>query len=177
MSEAHIFWVLGLKEGKPTFWGSKSEGWEIHNQKNTHTLLASDSISDPYFLWPQAELEGIKKFSPRRALREEPSITTKKLAHTFGQLRVFDQHVAILRDVRFAFLGPRGAYFGGSTAEGREIHNSNTLTHFCPQEAYRDTGICGISKAEAFRAKADVFIYKKKCHTIDATNKLCLHSC
>ena len=57
-----FFWELGPREGKSAFSGSKSEGWEIHNQKNRLTLVASDTISDPYFLWPQAELEGIKFF-------------------------------------------------------------------------------------------------------------------
>ena len=34
MPEAHIsFFVFGPREGKPTSWGFKSEGWEIHNQK------------------------------------------------------------------------------------------------------------------------------------------------
>ena len=52
---------------------------------------------------------------------------------------IFGQHVAILRDVRLALLD--AGDFGGSKAEGREIHNSNTLAHFCPQEAYRETGM------------------------------------
>ena len=44
-------------------------------------------------------------------------------------------------DVRLAFWD--AGDFGGSNvkAEGREIHNSNTLTHFCPQEADRETGM------------------------------------
>ena len=54
---------------------------------------------------------------------------------------LFGQLVAILRDVRLAFWD--AGDFGGSNAkaEGREIHNSNTLAHFCPQEAYRETGM------------------------------------
>ena len=52
---------------------------------------------------------------------------------------LFGQHVAILRDVRLAFWD--AGDFGGSKAEVREIHNSNTLAHFCPQEAYRETGM------------------------------------
>ena len=60
-----------------------------------------------------------------------------------------------LRDVRLALLDARGAYFGGSKAEGWEILNLNTLTHFCPQKAYRQTDISGSSQAEAFKVEAE----------------------
>ena len=104
-----------------------------------------------------ASARGNPTFYPRLALRDEPSTTRKNWLTLLANYtyNIFGQHIAILRDVRLAFLGSRGAYFGGSKAEEREIHNSNTLTNFCPQEAYRKTGICGTSQAEAFRAEAE----------------------
>jgi len=29
-----FFWLLGLREGKPIFSGSKADAWDIHSSKN-----------------------------------------------------------------------------------------------------------------------------------------------
>ena len=44
--ETHMFWVIGLREGTPGYSSSKTEGWDIHNdRKYTLRLLAKDTCN------------------------------------------------------------------------------------------------------------------------------------
>ena len=68
--ETHMFWVIGLREGTPGYSSSKTEGWDIHNdRKYTLTLkpltftiflvsFYNDEGSLTFIFWPLGLREG-----------------------------------------------------------------------------------------------------------------------
>ena len=83
--------VLGPREGKLTFWGFKSEGWEIHNQKNRLTHSCPVTLFQTHSFCGLGLSSRESNFYPSLALRDNPS-TTRMPVHVIPiSVRVWQQ--------------------------------------------------------------------------------------
>ena len=118
----YFFGYLGRGKGSLLFEVPSLRDGRITTRKIDSHTLGQRHYFRPIFFVPSGLARGNQIFYPRLALRDEPSTTRNNWLTLLANYthNIFGQHVAILRDVRLAFLGPQAK-------KVVSVHNWNTV--------------------------------------------------